>query len=335
MKKKYFLVILFLILTIFVSGCATTTLNTIKNPELFQIKFGKILVVAPFSDIGMRKQTEDAFIATFNLSGMNAISSIQRIPPVRDYDEQELLKIFEQEKIDGILVVGLQDYWTSQSYVPKGSSTQGTASLYGNYLHYRSYTKEYGGYYISKPNVTFEIRLLDSKSAQIAWLTSSLTKGNGFADYNTLANSLAKKVVKKLIEENMLELTVVKENKEVTTLATKTITVADNKGATVSATEATTVIESPNQSPIASFTASLRIGVAPMEISFDASSSYDPDGNIVSYAWDFKDGSMGRGEKLNHTFNSMGSYKVELTVTDNKGATSSATKTIIVKKPNN
>jgi len=315
MKREYFFVILFLIFAMFLVGCADTTLNTIKNPELSQIKFGKILVVAPFSDIGLRKQTEDAFIAKFNLSGMSAISSIQRIPPVRDYSEQELLNILEQDKIDGILVVGLKDYWTSQSYVPKSSSSQGTASLYGNSLYYRSYIKEYGGYYISKPNVTFEIRLFDSKSSQVAWLTSSLTKGNGFADYNTLANSLAKEVVKRLIEENILELTIVKENKEVTALATKTITVA----------------ESRNQSPIASFTTNFRIGAVPLEISFNASSSYDPDGNIISYAWDFKDGNTGSGETLNHTFSSIGSYKVELTVTDNKGATASAIKTIIVK----
>jgi len=314
MKRKYFLVGLVLILAIFLSGCASTTLSTISNPELSQLKFGKILVVAPFSDIGLRKQTEDAFIMKFNLSGMNAISSIQRIPPVRDYNQKELLKILEQDKIDGILVVGLKDYWTSQTYVPKSSSSQGSASLYGNSLHYRSYTQEYGGYYISKPNVKFEIRLFDSKSGQVAWLTSALTKGNGFADYNTLANSLAKKVVKRLIEENMLKLTVT-ENKKISTSATKT----------------TIVTEPLNQSPIASFTANFRIGVVPLEISFDASNSYDPDGNIISYAWDFKDGNIGSGKTLNHTFSSIGSYKVELTVTDNKGATTSATKTIIVK----
>jgi PKD repeat protein len=72
--------------------------------------------------------------------------------------------------------------------------------------------------------------------------------------------------------------------------------------------------------------------VVPLEISFDASNSYDPDGNIISYAWGFKDGNTGSGETLNHTFSSIGSYKVELTVTDNKGATSSATKIIIAKK---
>ena len=318
MKGKYFFVILVLIFAMVLIGCADTTLSTIRNPELSQIKFGKLLVVAPFSDIGLRKQTEDAFIAKFNLSGMNAISSIQRIPPVKDYNKQELLKILEQDKIDGILVVGLKDYWTSQSYVPKSSSSRGSASLYGNSLHYQSYTQEYGGYYISKPNVKFEIRLFDSKSGQVAWLATSLTKGNAFADYNTLANSLAKKVVKMLIEENMLELTI-----------------TDNKGVTASSTKTITVTESVNQSPIVSFTANFRIGVVPLEISFDASNSYDPDGNIISYAWDFKDGNTGSEETLNHTFSSIGSYKVELTVTDNKGATSSATKTIIAKKSHN
>ena len=87
MKRKYFLVGLFLIFAMFLVGCADTTLTTIRNPELSQIKFEKILVVAPFSDIDLRKQTEDAFITKFNLSGMGAISSIQRIPPVRDYNE--------------------------------------------------------------------------------------------------------------------------------------------------------------------------------------------------------------------------------------------------------
>ncbi|MBA7540586.1 hypothetical protein ES705_32885 [subsurface metagenome] len=315
MKRKYFFVILFLIFTMFLVGCAKTTLTTIRNPELFQIKFGKILVVAPFSDIGMRKQTEDAFIAKFNLSGVNAISSMQRIPPVKDYSEQELLRILEQDKIDGILVAGLKDYWTSQTYVPKSSSSRGSASLYGNSLYYRSYTQEYGGYYISKPNVKFEIRLFDSRSGQVAWLATSLTKGNAFADYNTLANSLAKKVVKMLIEENILELTV-----------------TDIKEAPASATKTITITESLNQAPIASFTADFRIGVVPLEIYFDASNSYDPDGNIVSYVWDFKDGNTGSGETLNHTFSSIGSYKVELTVTDDKGATASATRTIIAKK---
>ncbi len=196
--------VLLVLIVFYLSGCAWTTLNTVKNPELYQVNFRKLLVVAPFSDIGLRKQTENAFIAQFNLSGVNAFSSIELIPPVKEYNEQELLNILEQNNIDGVLVVGLQDYWTSQAYIPKSSSSRGSASLYGNSLYYQSYTQEYGGYYISMPRVKFEIRLFDSKSGQVAWLATSFTRGNAFANYNTLVNSLAKEVVKKLIEENVI-----------------------------------------------------------------------------------------------------------------------------------
>jgi PKD repeat protein len=87
---------------------------------------------------------------------------------------------------------------------------------------------------------------------------------------------------------------------------------------------------SSNQSPTASFTADATSGVVPLEVLFDASNSADSDGSIVSYAWDFKDGTTGSGETVNHTFSSTGSYNVELTITDNEGATDSATKTITV-----
>jgi PKD repeat protein len=108
------------------------------------------------------------------------------------------------------------------------------------------------------------------------------------------------------------------------------LTVTDDKGATDSTTKTITVTEPPNQSPIASFTASPTSGVVPLEVFFDASGSYDPDGNIVSYEWDFKDGNTGNGETINHTFSSTGNYNVRLTVTDDKGATDSTTKLITV-----
>jgi len=97
----------------------------------------------------------------------------------------------------------------------------------------------------------------------------------------------------------------------------------------------TIVVDEPpavNQTPIASFTASPTSGVVPLEVFFDASGSYDPDGNILSYAWDFKDGSTGNGQIISHTFAFTGNYDVKLTVTDNKGATDSTTKKIEVQE---
>ena len=54
-------------------------------------------------------------------------------------------------------------------------------------------------------------------------------------------------------------------------------------------------------------------------ISFDGSGSYDSDGFIVSYAWDFGDGATASGEGVSHSYDSSGDYTVILTVTDDEG----------------
>jgi len=88
-----------------------------------------------------------------------------------------------------------------------------------------------------------------------------------------------------------------------------------------------TAINSP---PTASFTAFPSSGAAPLSVSFDASLSYDPDGSIVSYEWDFTDGHFGTGETTTHAFGTAGTYSVKLTVTDNEGASDSVTHSITV-----
>ncbi len=67
-------------------------------------------------------------------------------------------------------------------------------------------------------------------------------------------------------------------------------------------------------------------------VEFNASESYDLDGNIVNYLWDFGDGSTASGQKVTHTYSSPGTYTVTLTVTDNDGLTSSISKQITVKQ---
>ncbi|MCB1852888.1 MAG: PKD domain-containing protein, partial [Gammaproteobacteria bacterium] len=57
-------------------------------------------------------------------------------------------------------------------------------------------------------------------------------------------------------------------------------------------------------------------------INFDGSDSYD-DGTIVSYAWDFGDGSTASGVTTSHDFINEGRYVVILTVTDDSGLKSS------------
>ena len=81
----------------------------------------------------------------------------------------------------------------------------------------------------------------------------------------------------------------------------------------------------PNERPTAAFTVDVTEGNAPLEVRFDASSSTDPDGRIVSYAWDFGDGNTGSGQIVTHTYETPGAYTPSLTVTDDRGATHTTT----------
>jgi subtilisin family serine protease len=84
-----------------------------------------------------------------------------------------------------------------------------------------------------------------------------------------------------------------------------------------------------NQAPVASFTFTTNNLTA----SFDANGSDDLDGNIVSYAWTFGDGSTGSGVTTSRTYAAAGTYEVTLTVTDDDGATGTQSKSVTVTEP--
>ncbi len=95
----------------------------------------------------------------------------------------------------------------------------------------------------------------------------------------------------------------------------------------------TTHVPHFNVPPTASFTSSVTNGTAPLNVTFDASASSDPDGTVTSYAWDFGDGTTGTGATASHTFTKPGTYAVRLIVTDDGGAQGFAAATVLVREP--
>src|SRR5205809_6945 len=65
-------------------------------------------------------------------------------------------------------------------------------------------------------------------------------------------------------------------------------------------------------------------------VSSDASSTADPDGTIELQTWDFGDGSTGSGPLVGHSFGLAGTFNVVLTVTDDGGASYTATAAVSV-----
>ncbi|RLE36802.1 hypothetical protein DRJ23_06845, partial [Candidatus Acetothermia bacterium] len=86
----------------------------------------------------------------------------------------------------------------------------------------------------------------------------------------------------------------------------------------------------PNQPPVAAFTYSPTSPQVGQAVHFDASSSHDPDGSIVSYSWNFGDGHTGSGVSVTHSYSHAGSYTVRLTVRDDAGMSATKTKTVSV-----
>jgi parallel beta-helix repeat protein len=85
-----------------------------------------------------------------------------------------------------------------------------------------------------------------------------------------------------------------------------------------------------NVLPSADFTFSPLEPVVNERVTFDASSSYDPDGAIILYQWDFGDGNITSTAEstMTHYYRSAADYAVTLTVTDNSSAISSTSKVI-------
>jgi PKD repeat protein len=89
--------------------------------------------------------------------------------------------------------------------------------------------------------------------------------------------------------------------------------------------------EPVNVAPTAAFSAT----PSGLSVAVDAADASDSDGTLASYAWDFGDGATLTGAEptASHTYPDSGTYTVRLTVTDDDGATASATRPVTVTAP--
>jgi len=117
-----------------------------------------------------------------------------------------------------------------------------------------------------------------------------------------------------------------------TGIYTATLTVRDDKGLTNSTELSLKVIGYPN----AVFTYFPGTPIVGDTITFNASTSYDLDGWIVSYTWNFGDGNITAVDStkttITHSYVATGTYEVTLNVTDNDGLTNMDTQSVNIGK---
>ncbi|MGP3634981.1 PQQ-dependent sugar dehydrogenase [Streptomyces sp. 24-1644] len=84
------------------------------------------------------------------------------------------------------------------------------------------------------------------------------------------------------------------------------------------------------RAPIAQAAADRTSGKAPLAVQFSSAGSSDPDGDPLSYAWKFGDGSTSTAANPAHTYTANGRYTAEVTVSDGTGTSGTASVTITV-----
>ncbi len=85
-----------------------------------------------------------------------------------------------------------------------------------------------------------------------------------------------------------------------------------------------------NSPPVAIALSSENTAITGEEIQFDSSMSYDKDGSITNYLWDFGDGTKSTEKTIFHSYSNEGVYNVVLTVTDDDNANDTDSLSIII-----
>jgi len=82
--------------------------------------------------------------------------------------------------------------------------------------------------------------------------------------------------------------------------------------------------------PIAQFTIAPAVPKPGVPAEFNAEDSIDPNDPIVSYQWEFGDGTAATGSVVSHTYPDAGKYVITLTLTDSKGGQTRLTREVQV-----
>ncbi|GAA2353682.1 hypothetical protein GCM10010404_01860 [Nonomuraea africana] len=83
-------------------------------------------------------------------------------------------------------------------------------------------------------------------------------------------------------------------------------------------------IKGRDRSPIAVAKADRTSGKAPLTVAFSSAGSTDPEGQAITYAWDFGDGGSSTEANPTHTYTAEGTFSATLTVRDPGGNTGTA-----------
>ncbi len=195
--KKMLGIMMLLILVIGITGCTNSSIDSMVDPELVNIKYDRLLVFSPFEDFKLRKNVEDNIAEHLETE---VFKSYELFPPTREYSQNDMQKKLKELGISGLLTIVVTGADYNSSYYT--TSKQGNTTVYGNSLYYT----ETGGqtYKYDKPIVSLEAKILDINYGIFSWISSVESSGGAVFDLMDMVSVSGETINKQLKEDGKI-----------------------------------------------------------------------------------------------------------------------------------
>ncbi|MFI5253576.1 MAG: hypothetical protein ACHQQQ_14220 [Bacteroidota bacterium] len=198
---------------LFLSGCVSTNLSSLYNPQYSGSKFKNLMVKAKFSDIATMKSYENHFLSRADERNIPIIRESDVMPAIRDYSAAEIDSVVSLYNLDGVIEISVQASVITSQYFhlgtkPGESNTSGSVRTYGNVVYYEEHTEskpaEERGITLEKPSQYFTAKLFDAKTGDIVWVATGEAGGSILTNFDNLASHEASDVMDLLLKEQFV-----------------------------------------------------------------------------------------------------------------------------------
>lgn len=205
-----------LILVFITSGCVSSDISSFTDPDYRgSPRFDSVMVFADRMGLEERRRTEDQIVQSLSSQGVAGYRSIDYAPPTRGDAFDQIADAMRRTGADALLIVGLVDQYTDESYRPPTfhpGTTYGTVYMQGNTGTLETYTTPgytTGGYTTSKPRALYAAALYDgANDYKTAWQADGLVSGSQYNDFSDLAAFAGRDIVRLLVTDGLLVVTV-------------------------------------------------------------------------------------------------------------------------------
>jgi len=175
-----------MLILMFITACATTTLTSAWKDPSYQGQPHKIMVIGVAKKPANKRIFEDEFVRQLKARGTNAFASYTVMADAKQGDHAVISAKMKEQGADAVLISRMASKKTVHTYVP--GSVAYRPAYYNNWRDYYGYGYQavyMPGYMAEDEYALMEINLYDARNDKLIWSALSETELEG-SDQNQI-----------------------------------------------------------------------------------------------------------------------------------------------------